>query len=602
MTFLLLRLHPAWASPVRWLALSTGTLLLATLATGAMVAARTTAGRGVIHEAAWPAAVALLWTAIAVQLLLPGGRSRAGVFAMSLPLSGRRLWLTSLLSCFLAVSVTAVVMICVLEGADRLLGLRLREPLFARGAFPQRELYQVLAAALLASVLLHLPRPGWERWPMRGWLGIYGLGAAVIPGVLLMILRDWPLAFAGACLAGAAICLFLGLRRQPEAFLLDARSPASTEPSASRIPSWPWLMPVRWTIGLPAMSASLATAMAFGILQVVLGNRYSEEDETGLFMAPMLIYIMVTWLPTAGRFLHRLGPLPVSHWKTTALLTLPVLVSALLGYGTGLALDPFKTRDLMVEFQAEPGRGFPMQRSDRALLRLPAHRYEIAWSGRAPELRAPWGESHKPWQARILKGASAVLYSPVSTAESSTPEFAAWEISNALQIVYGVRVPHERIRATHIGLDRDGNPVLVKGLRDLVPQGTSPRSPLPWAVPPLTVAVCGAAYLLLAGLLFGLRRADTPRWKRNTAVAVVMIGLMAAYMIRLPLSLSDATRGWILGGALSTLARSLAAATPGGAVTFWLLCTVALVLAFRFAAARLRKAEILPEPPRRFGF
>jgi MFS family permease len=602
MTVMLLRLHPALASPMRWPLLSTGVLLLATLLTGALVAARTSAGRDFIHEAAWPAAAVLLWTAIALQLLLSAGRSRAGVLAMTLPVSGRRLWLTSLLSSFLTVSVTAVVMICGLEGADRLLRLRLGEPLFAGGALLQRGLYQVLAAALLASVLLHLPRPGQERWPMRGWLGIYGLGAVVIPGALLILLRGWPLAFAVACLLGAAVCLFWGLRRQPEAFLLEVKSPAQPESSASRMPAWPWLTAVRWTFGLPAMSAALATVMALGALQAVLSNRYSEEDETGLLMAPMLVYIMMMWLPMAGRFLHRLGPLPLSRWKTTAMVTLPVLVSALLGYLIGFTFDVFKTPGLRVEFQAQPGLGFPLQKSERALLRLPAQRYEIAWNGQAPELRAPWGESHKPWQARIWKGASAVLYSPVSTAETSSPEFAAWEISKALEMVYGVRVPRERIRATHIGLDGDGRPVLVKDLQDFLPEGTLPLSPLSWAVPPLTVAVCGASYLLLAGLLFGLRRADTPGWKRNTAVGVVMIGLMVAYMIRLPLSFSGLTRGWILGGAWSSLVRSAAAATPGGAVTFWLLCAVALFLTFHFAAARLAQAEILPEPPRRFGF
>jgi len=107
---------------------------------------------------------------------------------------------------------------------------------------------------------------------------------------------------------------------------------------------------------------------------------------------------------------------------------------------------------------------------------------------------------------------------------------------------------------------------------------------------------------LLAGVLFGLRRADVPAWKRNSAVGVVLIGLMVAYLIRLPLSLTGLTRGWILGGALSSLVRSVADATPGGAVTSWLLCAVTLWLAFRFAAARLARAEILPEPPRRFGF
>ncbi|MBI4873575.1 MAG: hypothetical protein HY822_02960 [Acidobacteria bacterium] len=136
----------------------------------------------------------------------------------------------------------------------------------------------------------------------------------------------------------------------------------------------------------------------------------------------------------------------------------------------------------------------------------------------------------------------------------------------------------------------------------MLPAGAKPRSPLPGAVPPLTVAFCGAAYLLLAGVLFGLRRADSPRWKRSGAAGVIMTGLMALYMIRAPLSIGGVTRGWILGGAWSSMVRTAVDAIPGGTATLWLLCAASLWFAFQFAAARLARAKILPEPSRKIGF
>jgi hypothetical protein len=411
MTATLLRLHPAASDPVRVKALFVGIMLLVLLATGGLVSARGGAGRTFTQAAAWPVAVLVPWAAIAVQLLLPAGRSRAGVLAMTLPIRGRALWTTSLLVSVWTAGSTALAMIAVLGIADRVLSLRLGQRLFDTSLL-LAGFCQIFSAALLSSVLLHLPRPGEQRWPLRGRLGVYGVATVIIPGALLFLFRDWPWAFAGACLGGAAIAFLWGLRRQPEALLLDVKSPASVESSASRMPAWPWLTAMRWTFGLPALIAALGTVLGFGVLQAVLNARFSEEGETGLLMAPMLVYVMVTWLPMAGRYLHRLGPLPLPRWKVAALLTLPVLGAALFGYGIGLFSRGFQAWGLLVEFQTEPGRGFPLRKSSWPLLRLPAHRYEIAWNGQAPLLQAPWGERHKPWQARIIKRARSGLRHP----------------------------------------------------------------------------------------------------------------------------------------------------------------------------------------------
>ncbi|MBI4873576.1 MAG: hypothetical protein HY822_02965 [Acidobacteria bacterium] len=257
------------------------------LLTGALVAARTEPGRDLLREAARPATAALQWGAIAVQLLLPAARTRAGELALTLPVSGRRLWLTSLLASLLSTNAVAAVMILVMAGGDRLLGYRLGGAVFAPGALPSLAM-QTCAAVLLAAALLELPRPGHRRWPLRGWLALYGAGAAIMPGVLLIVLRNRPLEFALACLACAAACLFRGLRRQPDALLLEVSSPSPAESSASWMPAWTWLSALRWTIGLPTLSAAAATVMVFGTLQGILKSAIGEEDETGLLMAPML--------------------------------------------------------------------------------------------------------------------------------------------------------------------------------------------------------------------------------------------------------------------------------------------------------------------------
>lgn len=461
---------------------------------------------------------------------------------------------------------------------------------------------QTLCAALLAATLLELPKREYNRWRLNGGSMAGALALVLALGVLLVLLREWPASFSLACLACAGVAAAYGWRSEPAALILETAGRPAGEPAGWDLPAWGWLTAIRWSVGLAPMLGWIATVAGTALLQAVLGRYYGDDDESGLLMTPVVVYVMLAGLAVAGRFLHRLSPLPISKRRITAMIVLPVLAAAVAGYSIGFASRALLPSRLEVAYTAEPERAFPPVPRTRTMLRMPPHHFRISWDGRTPPLRAPWGEVHQPWQAKLWRGMDAVLYSPVSTAEPASPEFAAWEISRALELVYGIKAPHERIHAMYVGVDSGGRPVVKRDIGELLPAGAKPVSGLDWVVPPLTLGVCGAGFLGLTGLLMGLRRAATPTWRRTAAAGFAMGLLMLLYLIRVPLSLSGYTRGWIAGGAVASGVRSLSEAAPGGAVAFWALSAAGVFAAFEFAVRRMQRTEILPEPPKRLGF
>lgn len=599
MTTALIRLHPGLASPASAKILGVALLLLCTLLTGALVAARTAAGAAAILNLAGPSALALVWAAVSAQLIFIHFRGRACLWVLTLPVSARRLWLISLAFSIAASAGIILLMFAVLFASDRLLGIRLQGPLFFTNPGPQGVAI-LLAAACFAAAVLHLPAPGQQKWSWRAPGGLATIALLAGLGTVLIAFRSHPWLVASACIASAFVTALAGWRRQPESLRMYVHPLQSA--AFLHLPQWQWLAELRCLYGLPALAGAVGLTALFGFLQAIMNSRFSEEDETGLFLAPMLVYIMLNFLPAAGRNLHKMATLPLSPLRITALVTLPVLSSALLGFAAGQYLESTRTPPLALQLEREPGSLFPPQKSSHPLLRLPAGQFEIAWDGAVPPVTSPWGETHKAWQAPIWRGARPVLYSTLSVTGSVTPDFAAWQLSQAFRLLYHKDIPWQSIRTSVIQQNAAGETVVSRNLDTLLEPGKSPQSSLVWATAPLIVLVCGGCYLLLAGFLFGLRRPSLPPWYRNAAIGAALIGLLLLYLLRVPLSLAGFTRGWILSGALSSVVRSFADALPGGAPTAWIVCLLVLAAAFHYAAARMARAEIIPEPPRRFGF
>jgi hypothetical protein len=325
-----------------------------------------------------------------------------------------------------------------------------------------------------------------------------------------------------------------------------------------------------------------------GFFNVMFGD--SDLQFTNLTLGG---YIMMAFLATPMGFLHHLDGLPISRKSLFACLILTPLMVLLIGYGSGrLGMTYLQQPVPLVEYQEEESLLFPSYKADDKLLRVPVDFCEIAWDGPAQLTLSPWGESHPPWEAPIFRGSRVVLYSPFSAPVGSSAEFVALQISRAIEVVYGMSIPHREILDRYLEADDDGVVAFKSSgftlLEDFPELRAKPGAPLF----PLIALSVGLQWLLLAFIYMGAFRAT---WS-DRARKIVFFGLLAAAMgfhIGLfSLVIFDVTKIWLVMGLCSIIFKQLSSSLPGGPVLIWLSSGLVLYAAYRLVQARFERIEV----------
>jgi len=536
------------------------------------------------------------WIGVALYLAFGRTRTRARPFHLTLPLSARRLWLGH---------VAAVVL---MAGAVALAGvaLELAHPrmLAGRVALEVRPLAlaaHLLAGAALATVLLQLASPQRARIPLSAGYALWALAVLVAVPALLVFLAPQGAAWSLLTLAAAVAIGGWELATLPPAFSLvpreaaPARAPDASlgAPGAGRAASR-WIVAAALFRGASAgaldwMSVPITMLFAFVIGGGVMLLGMDAVDLRYAYV-PMLSYLLFSAIaPRLGR-LHHLDPLPVPRRILFALLVVPCFAACVAGYGLGaFAAGRAARRAELV--------GFPATGEVHSVT-VPMWARRIAWEGRPPAVVSPWGESHVPLAWPLWRGSRAVLYSPFSAPRGSSREYVAWQLSRAVEAVYGRRVPGDEIADRYLVTGADGRVVPRAGARLL--SGDDPRlSPVGggpmFAV--LMALVC-VPWLLLVALLLRAYRAgvsDARRqglfWGLAVLVVVFFVGQAAAVIAGL-------ARPWLATALVEIPVRALgesAAAT----VAAWVSGAALLFVAYRLAESQFARMEI-PVRPIRF--
>jgi hypothetical protein len=534
------------------------------------------------------------WIGVALYLAFGRTRTRARPFHLTLPLSARRLWLGH---------VTAVVL---MAGAVALAGvaLELAHPrmLAGRVALEVRPLAlaaHLLAGAALATVLLQLASPQRARIPLSAGYALWALAVLVAVPALLVFLAPRGAAWSLLTLAAAVAIGGWELATLPPAFSLVPREAARARvalleaPGADRAPS-------RWIVAAALFRGASAGALDWMSVPVTMlfafvvggGITLLGMDAVDLRYAyvPMLSYLLFSAIaPRLGR-LHHLDPLPVPRRILFALLVVPCFAACVAGYGLGaFAAGRAARRAELV--------GFPATGEVHSV-KVPMWARRIAWNGRPPAVVSPWGESHAPVTWPLWRGGRAVLYSPFSAPRGSSREYVAWQLSRAVEAVYGRRVPADEIADRYLVTGADGRVVLRAGARLL--SGDDPRlSPVSggpmFAV--LMALVCVPWLLLVALLLRAYRAGVSDAWRQGLfwGLAVLVVVFFAGQAAAV---IAGLARPWLATALVEIPVRALgesAAATVGA----WVAAAVLLLVAYRLAESQFVRMEI-PARPTRF--
>jgi hypothetical protein len=233
-------------------------------------------------------------------------------------------------------------------------------------------------------------------------------------------------------------------------------------------------------------------------------------------------------------------------------------------------------------------------RDDHHYLSLPLRNGALAMDGTPPAAVSPSGESHDVWSREIMTGSAPVVHALYSTPPGSTIDFVAWQISRAAEDVYGERVSPEEVKSRYLAKDDDGRVVPVAGGLTLAADHPEWRVRAYAPVfPVMMLVVCGLWFIAMAVYMRTLRAGFTEKQKRGT-FWWGMIVLMALHIAQFGLLITEKLDHWVLSGVGMITVRELAARLPGGGVSIWVLCGIALYGIYRVAERQFMRVESNP--------
>ncbi len=537
MTWALIRRDPAVRSLARFVPICVANTLLV-LGVYYQVAFRTGSPSPMV--VGW-----ILWSAAALYLGFARVDRRCNDLELTLPLSARRLWLTHVLGLVLGGGVILAVAAGLAQLAFRLLRRFPQAPVLELDLVVLA--LQLGSGLLLAVVLLQSGRPAAQRIPLNPARILWILTVLVGTAALVGWLRAQPIYFAVAPLAVAAAVAWRTCHTLPAAFTLVSHAARPKDDAGFTTKGWgrsgafgrSLRITVRTVLGDVKVWANLAAVLVMGL--ILGGGLEGWGEDLGMLRytyIPFVIYVLVAFSGLVVRQLYAVDPLPVSRRRVLALFVVPQLVLLLFGYATGT----FLARDDRIDFVY-------VEREEHHYVAVPNRFWDVVPAAGAATNAAPWGESQEAGRRDFFEGGSWVLQSPISTPPGSSLEFASWQLSRAVERVYGRQIAPRELAERYLTLDEEGEVVpkgqltLLDDYPGLVPRGNGPLFPVLFAlvVPPW--------FLILTVFLRTCRAGVTKRIQLG--VLWIFLGLLLAAIIgqfaAMVAGLFDpvALRGWL---------------------------------------------------------
>jgi hypothetical protein len=558
----------------------------------------------------------LIWLSLIPLLLVGKVNERCLPFDMAMPISARRLWLAHVIAL-----VSFGLMLLALTGGVLLLLFRaLHQIPAASTSFPQAlaSLALPMAAVLiLVVVLLQCMHPSLYRVPRTRKYVLYSILIACLALGLILTLAVLP---PWTVFAPLALALWIGYRTYhsvPPAFSLVPF--ASDAPDASAVPDPGAAAGDLAGLAGSGPPGSMALGgllfrvlyhnpslrwywlLAFYPLLFLLGVIFSgfmavwkDIELPQLAWLFLTAYLMLSALPAHLFQLQFMSLLPISRRRLLSFLMLPGLVAVSLGYGGGSAGKALvQSSRLMVKYQTESSSLLPTYASKYPQVRVPGQYFEIAWDGKVPESGSPWGETHPLRQDPLYSGSRIAVYSPFSTPQDSSPQFAALQISRAIQAVYGRSVPYGQVLERYlevkdnvsVGL-KDGGAAILQDYPDLVPVREIPLFPI-------AVVLIGVSWFLMAALYFRACRATITDAGRKGVFYALLAVVLLVNIAPVPGLILGLFRLEVVDAFLRILIRQAVDFLPGGVLTVWILCAAALAGAYLPAKAQFGRIELI---------
>jgi hypothetical protein len=377
-------------------------------------------------------------SAIGMCISYRGFRQRYTRFQLTLPIAGKQLFLSRILSllAFIWVPILCASAAMAVVGGNWTWHAQLA-------------LLEYLAVATLAVLLIECVRV--QTIDPPGWLAIIVFGIIVVSaptiGLILPGSATLIVAVLGGCALASAGLFLKAWSEVPKCFQLAPAQavferagpggPARTRASAPHaIAWWPMFRAVyfgNWNTGVWVF------AMLFVLVQLVIFG-------SG-FAVFALVYIPLTYAGyrTGLRWLIHL---PISARKLLWVVWAPTTAAVIIGLTLTAAAVSGLEQPHKAAVTLEHSRSWaPLDKSNAdesgtMNVQVRAGYWRWARGGSAPVIEAPWGESYRPETSTRWRLA---FYNPYSVGRESSQRFLEWQFLRATQAVYGQAIPVSQI-------------------------------------------------------------------------------------------------------------------------------------------------------------
>jgi hypothetical protein len=603
----LLRQNPALRTLPRWLAVSG---LTAAVVANVFIFDAMSDGR----LASEPVIAILSWLALTVYLVFGEVWTRCTPFNMALPIPTRKLWLSHLA----AVALSGVAILAATAGP--IAGVlwviwKLKGGWLVSAPGIGSLAAHVFAGFFLAVFILQSPDPARHRLEKTPGRAVFTLAVMAIILALVFVLHTWSPWTVLVTLALAVVTALHRVRSAPKVFELDVSAGAKSDPVARGTVAEQWQAagaPANgllfgsllnrtilrcFYVGSKAKHAPVITApilIAFGALFSGLDGYWLEEGSLGLLYVPMLAYTLLAFTAHPVSTVYLMDAFPVSRRRILNLLVFPNLLLLAIGCAAGILI-------LSVLESARPPRHEPLYlRHDRDsgnyYLYVPRGALEISWDGELPTTVAPWGEEHPAWSRPLFKVGPVKLYSPYHTPPGCSFEFTAWQISRAVEKVFGQTIPADEIADRYLSERADGTAALeTESLTIRADYPELRRVKKGGPLVPAAFSAAAALWLVSLTILIRTYRSGVSKKKRQVITVALMAGLMLIWLIEMlvaPITGLVYMDGFInvIDTLFDAVGRSVVAT-----VLLWLAGALLLWAAYEITLKSFRRAEVTPQ-------
>lgn len=545
--------------------------------------------------------ILVLWVPVCMFSIVAGLEKRCHRVDLTLPIAGRSLWLSHTLA--VAAAMLGVLAVTAAIGAFAEWGIA---QLNGVGSAATPGLIAPLAlklgsAALLSTVGFQVLSPSTSRMTRSpAHIGVAILFGAGVLGVTVLLDRA-PLAVTLVPTAAAAALVHAVHRSVAPALVLSpahagiggegaAAVGGAAWTGATRPARSPWLLISTVYRSVSKMPASPLLGFPFVFLMGAMLSGYYRAwrgaESLRFTMVVLTAYMLMAFTVSPPRRLFTIDAFPVRRRLVFAVVVLPLILALSLGYAIGrTAADARENERELVEFVEIDGGH---------RVRIPVEYTSIAWDGRPPRIRSPWGESAEPWSTPLLPGSLVALYSPFSVGDAPSIGFVALQLSRAVEAVYDTTIPPKEIRDRLLVVDeqgmvrpRDGELRLLRAFPELRARKRGPIFPV------ITLASCGLWLLALSVYLRALRAGVSETIKRRLPW-IIMAVLLGAHLLQYVLLEMGVGQLWILAGFFEIVVARAAGAVPAGSLLIWAGCGLLLAAIYRLAERQFEGIESLP--------